>query len=95
MIRRKIWWGSFYLRGGKLNDKHRNTYRKPISYRQKKTGIVISPKGKFITIESPYKHHYGYDKPIRKVKKPKRFSTFVKSNRIGSLKPRTSHIRQL
>lgn len=71
MAKRKIWRGSYYLRGGKTTDKHKNVYQKPITYRQKKTGIVVNPKARFITIEPPYKHHYGFDRPIRKVKKPK------------------------
>lgn len=90
MRRKRVFFGSYYIRGGKTFDKHGNVYKKPITYRQTRTGFVVNPPRKFIGIEKPYKHHYSSDP--KKIRKP---STFVRPNSFTALKRRRSHIRRL
>lgn len=90
MKRKRIFYGSYYIRGGKTFDKHGNTYKKPITYRQTRTGFVIAPSRNFIGIEKPHQHHHGSDP--KKIRKP---STFVRPNSLTALKRRKSHIRRL
>ena len=84
------WVGSYVVRGGSLKDKHGNITKTPITLRQRESGIVVDKYGNFKGFEKPHKHIYGTD--IHKGKKP---ATFVKPNRLGSLKKRGSHIRHL
>jgi len=86
------WVGSLYVRGGSLKDKHGNITKKPITLRQIRTGYILNKEGQWIGVEPVKRHSYGFD-PIRR-KKPKGW-TFVRPNRLGSVKPRSSHLRQL
>lgn len=90
MKKRKVFFGSYYIRGGLIRDKHGNVYKKPVTYRQTRTGYVVNSKSNWEGQEQPRKHSYGYDP--RKRRKP---ATFVKPNRLGSLKHRRGHVRRL
>ena len=63
------WVRSYVVRGGTLKDKHNNITKKPITLRQRSTGIVIDKYGNFKGFEKPHHNLYGQD--IHKGKKPK------------------------
>lgn len=63
------WFGSYYVRGGFIRDKHNNIYKKPITLRQRSSGIVIDTKGNWIGKEPIGKNNWGQD--YKKTKKPK------------------------
>lgn len=56
-----MWKGSVYRRGGILHDKHGNTYKVPITYRDNKAGLVSNPKGNILGIEKNRDHYYASD----------------------------------
>jgi len=66
---KNIWKGSNYSRGGLLHDKHGNTYRIPVSYRNNHSGLVLNSKLKLKGVERNRHHNYAYDPtPIRLTK---------------------------
>ena len=54
--------GSFYQRGGRLVDKHKNVHYVPISYRNvHNPNVVLSSRGKILGGEKNREHEYGYN----------------------------------
>ena len=89
---RTIWSGATYLRGGTLRTKHGTTFQRPKDYRDRNTGVVVSPAGRIEGIEVTHRNLYGHDPKYKKgLKKP---YAFVKGHsRKGS--PVRNHTRRL
>jgi len=88
-----IWMnGSAYRRGGVLKSKWGTTRKEPVSYRDKNTGVVVSPSGRIAGIEETHHHNWGDDPKAKKgLRKP---YAFVKGHsRKGS--PVRNHTRKL
>lgn len=65
-----LWKGSLYKRGGNLHDKHGNTYKVPITYRDNKSGLIVNSKGNLLGIEQNREHSYAMDAKRVKLSAP-------------------------
>ena len=84
--------GSAYRRGGVLNTKWGTTFKRPMDYRDRNTGVVVSPSGRIEGLEQTGRHQYGHDPHKKKgLKKP---YAFVKGHARKGL-PVRSHTRKL
>lgn len=93
-LRAGAWKGAWYLRN-KQTDKHGNKYRTKETWRNVHSNVVVDKYGNFLGFEKNLSHHYSRDERGKKPKNFKKPTAFVRQNRIGSLKPRQAHIRNL
>ena len=84
--------GSAYRRGGVLKSKWGTTRKEPVTYRDRNTGVVVSPSGRIAGIEATHHHNWGEDPtPKKGLKKP---YAFVKGHARKGM-PVRSHSRKL
>lgn len=84
--------GSAYRRGGVLHTKWGTNFQRPKDYRDRNTGVVVSPSGRIEGIEKTGFHKYGYDPKAKKgLKKP---YAFVRGH-VKKGSPVRSHTRKL